>query len=298
MSSMATLRKILSEFGEFMLLEIDSKGNIFQKKYNNTKYTLSNTSNLKEIFGNREQKQLVHDIQNQKTTDSILRTSSNFGKQTVKINTSKIQKGKRYILINFAKTFGEKDMSQRKYIESLIQESERDPMTKTFNRRGAWRKIDELLNQKTTQYIGIIFVDIDGLKKINDEKGHAQGDKAILQISRLLKNSVRKADVVMRYGGDEFVVIVEEKSSQRSASRGITRRILKTIQEGRFATTVSMGVHLIKVKAFIKGINSEKELEKKWDAELRKADNAVYKSKENGKATYRTTVEFDKFFDS
>ena len=295
---MKTLKSILAQFGTFILLEIDLQGHVLHQKFNNTPHKLTGIRNIKEIFGKREQEQIAHDIYYKKKVESILKTSKQFGSQTVKINTSEIEKEKRYVLINFAKTFGEKDMTQRKYIESLIQESELDPMTKTLNRRGAWRRIEEMLKKTSIQHLGIIFVDIDGLKQINDKKGHLHGDKAIIQISRLLKNSVRKSDIVVRFGGDEFIIIVEEKSSRRSASRGITRRILKTIREGRFITTVSVGLHVIDTREFLKSVKRGKDLQTRWGDELKKADAAVYSSKEDGRATYNTTEAFKDYFDA
>ena len=99
------------------------------------------------------------------------------------------------------------DITERKRLEEKLRElSVRDPLTGCFNRR----RLEELEVQLRTQdsIWGAIVVDIDGFKRFNDVHGHQAGDEALVRVSRFLNGSVRSEDTVIRYGGDEFVLIV------------------------------------------------------------------------------------------
>ena len=291
-----TLHNIFNLFGDFILLEINTQGKILSTRYNNTEYQTKGIANVKDIFLKSEHKQISQNISYKTYISNILKTNKNFGNMIVEIKLSRCINEKRYILINFSKTITNCEHEDKQYIQTLIQESELDHMTQTLNRRGGWRKIEEMLLDKETEFIGIIFVDIDGLKKINDEKGHMYGDKAIIQISELLKKTIRQSDLVMRFGGDEFIIVVSEKSTSRSASRGIATRILKEIKNGEYITTVSIGIHVVESKKLANKITQPIQLKEKWTEELQKADEAVYASKQNGRCTYSTSSTFNKYF--
>ncbi len=73
--------------------------------------------------------------------------------------------------------------------------------------------------KRYSQHIAILFIDLDGFKAINDEMGHRMGDKLLQQISVKLQLSVRKADTVARFGGDEFVLVLTEAGSRKDIAR-------------------------------------------------------------------------------
>lgn len=95
-----------------------------------------------------------------------------------------------------------------------------DEMTKVYNRRGFMREAEKFINelrqevkrfgkQKRHFVLGnfaVIFVDLDGLKKINDKYGHKAGDKYIKTCAKVLKKNLRDLDIIARWGGDEFVI--------------------------------------------------------------------------------------------
>jgi diguanylate cyclase (GGDEF)-like protein len=294
---MVTFRKILRQFGKYLLIEINLKGEILNIYFNNTEYSVKKRTNIKDIFSVNDQKHISRNIRYKTNISNILKTNNNFGGKIVDIKISEIKKDKRYVLINFSSNFAHIGKAEREYIELLIRESETDHLTETFNRRGGWKRIEEMLKNKRIEKLGVLFIDIDGLKQINDGQGHVMGDKAILQIATLLKKTTRQRDVVMRYGGDEFLIVVEENSKERSASRGVAKRILKAVKTKRFLTTVSIGIHIVDIKSLVRGKVSTKKLKERWSDQLILADYAVYEAKEAGKTTYKTSSQFDKYFD-
>ena len=83
-----------------------------------------------------------------------------------------------------------------------------DYLTGTWNRYSFDFFISQRIKQNSTEKLGIIYVDIDGLKKINDEYGHAEGDVALKTVVGLVRGVIRRSDVIARLGGDEFAVIL------------------------------------------------------------------------------------------
>lgn len=91
-----------------------------------------------------------------------------------------------------------------------VQElSIRDHLSGCYNRRGFYEMAEHSINlaKRQKQNIGLLYFDVDGLKKINDEYGHDAGDEAIAAFGAVLQHSVREADVAARLGGDEFAVL-------------------------------------------------------------------------------------------
>jgi diguanylate cyclase (GGDEF)-like protein len=95
-------------------------------------------------------------------------------------------------------------------LQRVYREAETDEMTRLPNARAAFRKLDAELKraERGHQTVAVFYLDLDGLKPVNDSYGHAAGDKLLLEIGRNLRNSLRQYDFVGRVGGDEFMVIV------------------------------------------------------------------------------------------
>jgi diguanylate cyclase (GGDEF)-like protein len=83
-------------------------------------------------------------------------------------------------------------------------------LTGVYNRLEYEHRIGQILHQRSiSKTVGSILIDIDDLKKINDENSHSAGDNALLEIGGILRRSVRKNDQVFRIGGDEFFILVD-----------------------------------------------------------------------------------------
>ncbi len=96
-------------------------------------------------------------------------------------------------------------------VQQLDQLAHLDPLIGLPNRRGFMRQLDALIArvQRYGDHGAMLFVDIDGLKGINDSHGHQAGDEALIRVSEMLVSGVRSGDCVARLGGDEFGIILE-----------------------------------------------------------------------------------------
>lgn len=153
-----------------------------------------------------------------------------------------------------------------------------DPLTGIFNRRYFENQLSKEL-QRASRYehnLSILFIDIDQFKKINDEFGHQIGDHVLEELAEILERSVRSVDVVARYGGDEFIVLLPE--TRKPHAKKTADRILKYIKHHDFfqdklkvkELAISIGV-----AGFPEDAGGTYEL-------IKKADNALYKAKHEG----------------
>ena len=103
----------------------------------------------------------------------------------------------------------------RRREEQLRMLSLTDDLTGLYNRRGLFALGEHMMRtaRRHTTGIGVLFLDLDGLKEINDRYGHRRGDDALRETAALLQKSIRESDVLARAGGDEFVVVAEDDGS-------------------------------------------------------------------------------------
>lgn len=102
--------------------------------------------------------------------------------------------------------------------ESLLQqEAWQDPLTGLLNRRGLWKAMEDLSREVTP--FAVYMLDLDHLKWINDNNGHLEGDRHIRRFARCLQSCTRHTDIVGRYGGDEFVVVLRRIETEEQALR-------------------------------------------------------------------------------
>lgn len=109
-------------------------------------------------------------------------------------------------------------------VEQLDLLAHQDPLVSLPNRRGFMRELERLVDRAKRYGEGgaLLYVDLDGLKMINDTFGHKAGDEALVQVAQLLVGGVRRSDVVARIGGDEFGILLshaDEASAHDTAGR-------------------------------------------------------------------------------
>lgn len=163
------------------------------------------------------------------------------------------------------------DISDKKRIEEL---SVTDPLTKLYNRLRFNDVIDQLIlnHRKTDKMLSIILIDIDNFKEVNDTFGHQVGDYVLIEIANLLKESVRDTDLVARWGGEEFIILLPEIDIKTSVK--VAEKIRKNVESHIFkdvgTLTCSFGV--------TQHMNDDTK-EKMFS----RADIALYKAKNTGK---------------
>jgi diguanylate cyclase (GGDEF)-like protein/PAS domain S-box-containing protein len=126
----------------------------------------------------------------------------------------------------------------------------RDELTGLYNRRGFLELAQQqlLLAERTCRAAVLVYMDLDGMKKINDERGHEQGDRALVEMAAILKQTFRASDIVARLGGDEFVVLALDVDVEKAAMlRERTRRAIAAWNEQHqdsFDLALSLGAAL------------------------------------------------------
>jgi diguanylate cyclase (GGDEF)-like protein len=160
------------------------------------------------------------------------------------------------------------------------QEAVFDPLTKVFNRRFLESKLRELFARpkNTSCQFGLVFLDLDGFKPLNDRFGHSFGDLVLQKVADCLNRQVRQGDVVARYGGDEFCIFSESIDDKGVAA--LCRRVWEHIN----GLTITMGPHEGKVGVSIGAVLGCSI--SAWDspeALLSVADQAMYQAKSQGK---------------
>jgi diguanylate cyclase (GGDEF)-like protein len=174
-----------------------------------------------------------------------------------------------------ANIFLQKEIAERKKIENKLEQlATTDHLTLLYNRR----KFDELLEyeiEKDKRYqlgLSLIYCDIDNFKNINDMHGHNVGDEILITFAMLLKESLRESDIVARWGGEEFIVLIPSKTADIAVK--IAEKMRKSIEENVFlnigTVTASFGVtHYI-------NNDTKKTI-------FKRVDEALYEAKENGR---------------
>lgn len=124
-----------------------------------------------------------------------------------------------------------RDVTDRRHAEEQVRFlAYRDPLTGLFNRRSLVAELEGALRQAATTRtnLGVIFVDVDGFKAINDQHGHAVGDQVLVHIARQLTGCLGPQEVIARMGGDEFVVVCPGIESSQELER-LAQRVGKQV---------------------------------------------------------------------
>ncbi len=154
-------------------------------------------------------------------------------------------------------------------LENYRQEASMDSLTGVANRNEMEKILDYLFSiEKPDLRFIMLLMDIDNFKQVNDEKGHAFGDRVLVEYSKILKSVLRSEDFVARYGGDEFLIIVRDVSKKKVLE--IAERLRNEIF-AKLDETVSIGI-----SCFPADSRSRIEL-------FQMADDALYAAKAAGK---------------
>lgn len=155
-----------------------------------------------------------------------------------------------------------------------------DPLTKTYNRRYFLSKLREVFSADSSPglRIGILFLDLDGFKVLNDKFGHRFGDQVLIEVASAIREQVRPKDVVARFGGDEFCVLFE--AIDEDGCRAVAQRIWKAINGLTIRLDAQEGKVGVSIGALLA---SPTQSTLSGETLLETADQAMYRAKQSGK---------------
>lgn len=174
------------------------------------------------------------------------------------------------------------DITERKqYERKLAHQAFHDALTGLPNRTLFTQHLEHALAQigRTRGLTAVLFLDLDGFKAVNDSLGHERGDQLLREVAARLRQSLRPGDIAARFGGDEFVVLLDQVDAAEDAT-GVAERIADYLR-----LPFWLDGHEVSVTASI-GIVLSALCDESAEDLLRKADVAMYRAKNNGKAHY------------
>lgn len=202
------------------------------------------------------------------------------GQQYYHVNISNIKNRRRQIIGQIVMIYDV--TAQTEYANQFREQANKDDLTKVYNRRYLLEQA-QVEFERARRYrlpFSIVMLDIDGLKRINDQYGHIIGDTAIQTFSATCQAALRGSDTIGRFGGDEFIILLPHTS--RSEALSIVNRLATKLErmkidaeEGALRLSASFGVTSLNE-------NVDATLEEM----LKRADQALYLAKSNPKSCY------------
>jgi len=168
------------------------------------------------------------------------------------------------------------DIAYRDGVVRKVRDAERDPLTQLLSRTGMDAHLPGLLQNCESQGrpVSSVMIDLDHFKKVNDSLGHVAGDEVLRAVGALLRGTVRREDLGVRYGGEEFLLVLA--GARRLHARLLAERIRERLENTRFQAypglqvTCSLGV----------AERGDDEGVPEW---FHRADQALYRAKERGR---------------
>ncbi len=152
-----------------------------------------------------------------------------------------------------------------------------DPLTQLYNRQAGERRIQKELErmQRYPSIGALAFLDIDGFKAVNDTLGHAMGDRALILLAEVLRETIRSVDIVARFGGEEFILFFPQ--TEEASAVQVIERMQRRFQQ---LSALRIGLRI----SFSAGVVEAPRDGSQFDTLCRRADEAMYAAKTLGKA--------------
>jgi diguanylate cyclase (GGDEF)-like protein len=146
------------------------------------------------------------------------------------------------------KRLREENEKLRKENAELREKVIKDPLTEVLTKVAFLEELKRILSKRERGKNLLLFIDIDKFKEINDNFGHQKGDEVLKKVAEILRTNLRKEDLVCRFGGDEFVILLEGKGGD--VGEIVSERLKKVIQEKtkelvEGGVTISVGIREI-----------------------------------------------------
>lgn len=190
-----------------------------------------------------------------------------------------------------------RDITQRKVMEDQVRQlALHDALTNLPNRRLLLDRLNQAMtkSKRSGCYGAVMYLDLDNFKTLNDTHGHSAGDLLLLEVAERLKNCVREADTVARFGGDEFVILLAElldaKDASAAQAASVAEKVRTALQEPYVLEMDSEGSSRVSIThrctASI-GVGLFLDHEHSLDDVLKDADLAMYRAKAEGRNVVR-----------
>jgi len=164
----------------------------------------------------------------------------------------------------------------------LAFESQTDPLTGLHNRRFLLDHAGELFDAERQDTTALLLLDLDHFKLINDRHGHAAGDLVLVQLARLLEDLAREGDHALRWGGEEFLVVVKAVAAEQALEIG--ERIRLAVARHTFSTGGGRTLHMTcSIGVSLHPLRVTRDQQTDWSMTLELADAGLYRVKQEGR---------------
>lgn len=173
-----------------------------------------------------------------------------------------------------------KDITERVRREDLLQDAaSHDKLTRLYNRHHGEKALADAITRSNLEHmpLSLIICDIDHFKRINDEFGHPAGDRVLKETAAIVAHTVRTSDVIIRWGGEEFLIVLEDcaEGPAIELAESIRERVETFLHTGIGVVTLSLGL-----ATRLPGESSEQL--------IARADRALYQAKNSGRNRFVT----------
>ena len=171
---------------------------------------------------------------------------------------------------------------QRRLEELAMQ----DALTGVFSRRflfDALKKMAKSANRRGPADVSLMVIDLDNFKSVNDTRGHLEGDNMLKLLANTILGAIRETDILVRYGGDEFVVVMADTSRENAAL--VANKIRAAVEAGCSPVTVSVGVACLTSSP--EGVRGDERMDELIKELIFRADAAMYEAKAGGRNNVR-----------
>jgi diguanylate cyclase (GGDEF)-like protein len=169
-------------------------------------------------------------------------------------------------------------LERRLTMEKLIHDARHDSLTGLPNRRSIFEQLETALPETSSSPAAVMFVDLDGLKAINDSLGHDRADEMIREIAGRLRTAIRGVDFVGRFGGDEFVIIAAEIADRPQAAE-LAERVLAAVNRPLPGVALPLMTASVGVAVITDACEAPEA--------IRRADRAMYAAKHSGRDAFQ-----------
>ena len=262
-----------------------------QQKLSQQLFTTSQTdaiAALQEEFDSvQRQKQIEMLERDNKLKDADL-SNQRLQQLVTLLGAAVVVMGSAFVLLLYRKV-QRSNLKLREANQQLEFHSVRDPLTGLYNRRSfldlmGRRAVDTSHSRRddgTIQTDGLMIMDIDHFKQINDTAGHAAGDSVLVEIAARLRKTVRDSDMVMRWGGEEFLVYSPKATTEHL--RGLAVRLLAVVANPPIAAGAACVDVTISAGFITLPFSGLPESQLNWEKAMHLADQALYLSKVSGR---------------